>query len=188
MSSIPKPLDMSRAEGEAGWNLIYPHLWEVPPSPWNPSLETPCLMWPHLLPAGTTHLQIRVGGRWLYGHRCAYKNRYPAQSLKGWYICHECDRPRCMRHLYRGGPQTNAEDKARIRIEDLPTRDKRAKLSPRELYRLYVEHTSGLYSTQELAMLHGVSSRTIRRMLGQTEDIDRAIEVYRESVVVGICP
>lgn len=98
-------------------------------------------------------------------HRVAYCEHHGLllDSIKGWYVLHSCDNPRCVNpaHLRLGTHQDNMDDRR--------TRQRggraMAKINFEIAERIRAEYATGDFTQRELAERHGVGQYIISRVV-----------------------
>lgn len=98
-------------------------------------------------------------------HRRAYceHNNVSLDSIKGWYVLHSCDNPRCINpeHLRLGTAQDNMDDMSARQRGGRGT----AKLNYTTAQLIREQYATGDYTQRELARLHGVCQYIVSRIV-----------------------
>lgn len=105
--------------------------------------------------------QIRSKGITYYAHRLMWEELY-GKIPKGYYICHHCDNPACVRpeHLFLGTSKDNHQDCMRKGRDNIGERNGWSKLTADEVLairRLWY----GRIPTRLIAQMFGVGTNTV---------------------------
>ena len=97
-----------------------------------------------------------------YVHRISYQ-MYNGKNAKGLYILHKCDNKLCLnpKHLWAGTQKENMVDCKKKRRTTYGEKNKRAKLTEKEVMEIKNLYNINQYNQTELGRLYGVTQSAI---------------------------
>lgn len=121
---------------------------------------------------GYGHFRRKIGGKWIMGkaHRYSYEyyNKITQESMKGFFVCHKCDNPKCVNpdHLFLGSCLDNTQDKINKGRHAFGCKEGHRKLSfllAEEMRACKQKNPNLLYS--QIAKLFNTSVQQVHRVL-----------------------
>lgn len=102
-------------------------------------------------------------------NRFSYHIHNPTEDITGYFICHKCDNPLCVRpdHLFKGTARDNVQDMiSKNRHRPLRgDKNPQAKLTWDEVCLIRAEYKTGTTSMVKLALKYNVGKTTIEKIV-----------------------